>query len=160
TAMIARVKAHKAGFVRSDTTVHPTSTLRELVALREKTGHSTAAVTDDGTNAGKFVGIITDKDFWEFEDDLDTPVQDYMTPLEKVFHGRVAMTLAEANSHLHRHRKEGRPVLEHGGRVDALVFRKGYVDRVKHPYEVLVAEKRLAVGAGINTRGYMERVPA
>ncbi len=159
-AMVARVKAHKAGFVRSDTTVHPASTLRELVALRKRTGHSTAAVTDDGTNAGQFVGIITDKDFWEFEDDLDTPVKDYMTPLEKVVHGRVGITLAEANRLLHRHKKECLPVLEHDGRLNSLVFKKDYVDHMNNPYELLDAEKRLAVGAGINTHDYKERVPA
>jgi len=27
-------------------------------------------VTHDGTKNGKFLGILTDKDFWEFEDNL------------------------------------------------------------------------------------------
>jgi IMP dehydrogenase len=159
-AMIARVKGHKAGFVRSDTTIHPASTLRQLVALRKRTGHSTAAVTDDGTNAGKFVGIITDKDFWEFEDNLDTPVADYMTPLEKVIFGRVGITLAEANRLLHRHKKECLPVLEDDGRLNSLVFKKDYVDHMNNPDEILDGRKRLAVGAGINTHDYKERVPA
>lgn len=159
-AMIAKVKAHKAGFVRSDTTIHPASTLRQLLAVQKRTGHSTAAVTDDGTNAGKFLGIITDKDFWEFEDNLDTPVSDYMTPVEKVIHGRVGITLAEANRLLHRHKKECLPVLEHDGRLNSLVFKKDYVDHMNNPHELLDADKRLAVGAGINTHDYKERVPA
>jgi CBS domain-containing protein len=149
--MIAKVKAHKAGFVRSDTTVHPASTLRDLLATRKRTGHSTAAVTEDGTNAGKFLGIITEKDFWEYEDNLDTPVSDHMTPLEKVIHGRVGITLTEANRLLHRHKKECLPVLEHDGRLNSLVFKKDYVDHMNNPNELLDAEKRLAVGAGINT---------
>jgi IMP dehydrogenase len=159
-AMIAKVKAHKAGFVRSDTTIHPSSSLRDLLAIQKKTGHSTAAVTDDGTNAGKFLGIITDKDFWEYEDNLDTPVADHMTPLEKVIHGRVGITLAEANRLLHRHKKECLPVLEHDGRLNSLVFKKDYVDHLNNPHELLDAQKRLAVGAGINTHDYKERVPA
>jgi IMP dehydrogenase len=159
-AMIARVKAHKAGFVRSDTTVHPSSTLRQLLAVQKRTGHSTAAVTDDGTNAGKFLGIITDKDFWEYEDNLDTPVSDHMTPVEKVFHGRVGITLTEANRLLHRHKKECLPVLEDDGRLNSLVFKKDYVDHLNNPHELLDSGKRLAVGAGINTHDYKERVPA
>jgi IMP dehydrogenase len=159
-AMIARVKAHKAGFVRSDTTIHPASTLRQLLAVKKRTGHSTAAVTDDGTNAGKFLGIITDKDFWEYEDNLDTPVSDHMTPLEKVIHGRVGISLAEANRLLHRHKKECLPVLEQDGRLNSLVFKKDYVDHMNNPQELLDGDKRLAVGAGINTHDYKERVPA
>lgn len=159
-AMIAKVKTHKAGFVRSDTNVRPTDTLRQLLAVQKRTGHSTAAVTEDGTNAGRFLGIITDKDFWEYEDNLDSPVADYMTPVEKVFHGRVGITLAEANRLLHRHKKECLPVLEEDGRLNSLVFKKDYVDHMNNPHELLDGQKRLAVGAGINTHDYKERVPA
>ena len=48
-AMVASVKKSKAGFVVSDSNLRPTDTLRDVIALKEKTGHSTAAVTDDGT---------------------------------------------------------------------------------------------------------------
>ena len=81
-AMIAKIKSHKAGFVRSDSNVKPGASLSELLELMERTGHSTVAVTDDGTSTGRFMGIITDKDFWEFEDDLTSKVQGYMTPRE------------------------------------------------------------------------------
>ena len=62
-AMVARVKAYKAGFVSSDTNIRPEQTLGELVEAIEKTGHSTVAVTEDGTANGKLVGIITERDF-------------------------------------------------------------------------------------------------
>ena len=47
-AMVARVKAYKAGFVVSDTNLSPDTTLEEVVALKEQTGHSTMPVTDNG----------------------------------------------------------------------------------------------------------------
>ena len=159
-SMIAKVKSHKAGFVRSDTNVKPKATLTELLAIQRRTGHSTAAVTDDGTSTGKFLGIITDKDFWEYEDNLETPVSGYMTPVEKVIHGKVGVTLAEANRLLYRHKKECLPILENDGRLSAFVFKKDYVDHMNNPREVLDLQKRLAVGAGINTHDYAERVPA
>ena len=68
--MIARVKSHKAGFVQSDSNLRPQASLADALALRGKTGHSTIPVTHDGSRNGKFLGILTDKDFWEFEDDL------------------------------------------------------------------------------------------
>ncbi len=159
-AMISKAKAHKAGFVRSDSNVKPTATLRELLAVQRRTGHSTAAITDDGTNTGKFLGIITEKDFWEFEDDLNSPVSSYMTPVERVIHGRVGITLTEANRQLHKHKKECLPVLETDGRLNSFVFKKDYVDHINNPRELLDPDKRLAVGAGINTHDYKDRVPA
>ncbi len=159
-AMISKVKSHKAGFVRGDTNVKPTATLHELIAIQKRTGHSTAAVTHDGSNNGQFLGIITDKDFWEFEDNLDQVVSLVMTPLEKVIHGRVGITLTEANRILHRQKKECLPVLELDGRLNSLVFKKDYVDHINNPLELLDKDKRLAVGAGINTHDYKERVPA
>ena len=60
-AMVRRVKDYKAGFVTSDSNITPTQTLKDVLALKEKTGHSTMAVTEDGTAHGKLVGIVTGK---------------------------------------------------------------------------------------------------
>ena len=61
--MVSRVKSYKAGYVTSDSNVRPNTTLEEVLELSKKTGHSTCAVTEDGTSHGKLVGIITSKDF-------------------------------------------------------------------------------------------------
>ena len=159
-AMIAKIKSHKAGFVRSDSNVKPTETLRGLLDIMKRTGHSTVAVTDDGSNTGKFMGIITDKDFWEFEDDLSSQVQAHMTPKDKVFHGLVGISLKEANHLLYKHKKEALPILEADGRLNSLVFKKDYVDHINNPLELLDTQKRLVAAAGINTHDYQERLPA
>ncbi|MBL8025398.1 MAG: IMP dehydrogenase, partial [Fibrobacteres bacterium] len=118
--MVSKVKSHKAGFVKSDTNIKPTSTLRELMQKMKESGHSTVPVTEDGQNNGKLVGLITDKDFWEFEDDLNDTVSKYMTPMSKVIHGTVGITLKEANALLHRHKKECLPILEKDGTLNSL----------------------------------------
>ncbi|MBW8888728.1 MAG: IMP dehydrogenase [Fibrobacteres bacterium] len=159
-AMIAKIKSHKAGFVRSDSNVKPGASLSELLELMERTGHSTVAVTDDGTSTGRFMGIITDKDFWEFEDDLTSKVQGHMTPREKVIHGTVGITLKEANHLLYKHKKEALPILEADGRLNSLVFKKDYVDHINNPLELLDARKRLVAAAGVNTHDFKERLPA
>ena len=51
--MVRRVKNHKAGFVRSNTNIRPDQTLADLLDLKERTGHSTTAVTEDGTAEGR-----------------------------------------------------------------------------------------------------------
>jgi IMP dehydrogenase len=159
-AMVQRVKTHKAGFVDSDSNLRPDSTLATAVALAKKTGHSTMPVTDDGTGTGAFLGILTDKDFWEFEDDLERPVAEFMTPREKVVHGTVGMSLHEANSILRKRKKECLPILDAGGRLQSLVFKKDYIDHMNNPDERLDKKNRLVIGAAINTHDYKDRVPA
>ena len=62
-AMVRKVKQYKAGFVVSDSNLLPESTLKDVLELKEKTGHSTMAVTDDGTSNGKLLGIVTSRDY-------------------------------------------------------------------------------------------------
>ena len=62
-AMVARVKGHKAGFVRSDSNLRPDQTLADVLSLKAATGHSTVAITDDGTPNGRLVGIVTGRDY-------------------------------------------------------------------------------------------------
>lgn len=159
-AMVARVKAHKAGFVSSDSNLKPDNTLADAVAMSHKTGHSTMPVTHDGTSTGKLIGILTDKDFWEFEDDLKAPVSQYMTNLDKVVFGEEGISLHEANLLLWRNKKECLPILDKKGNLKSLVFKKDYIDHRKNPDELLDGQKRLMVGAGVNTHDYQERIPA
>ncbi len=160
-AMVSKVKAHKAGFVPSDSNLRPDAPLADAVALRRRTGHSTIPITDDGTGNGLFLGILTDKDYWEFEDDLSRPVKDFMTGgREKVVHAQVGISLHDANKQLRECKKECLPILDDKGRLHSLVFKKDYVDHINNPGELLDRQKRFAVGAAINTHDYKERVPA
>ena len=158
--MVRQVKAHKAGFVESDSNVQPETLLADLVDLMRLTGHSTVPVTEDGSATGKLLGLITDKDFWEYEDDLARPVKAHMTPIDDVIYGPEGISLREANRLLHQHKKECLPILAKDGRLTALVFKKDYEDHRLHPFELLDESKRLCVGAAINTHDYLERVPA
>lgn len=160
TEMISRVKHHKAGFVDSDSNLRPQNSLKEALELIKKTGHSTLAITDDGSSKGMFLGILTDKDFWEYEDDLANPVSEYMTPRENVVYGKEGITLHDANSLLHKHKKECLPILDKDGRLQSLVFKKDFFDHRNNPFELCDSKKRLAVAAGINTHDYKERVPS
>jgi IMP dehydrogenase len=159
-AMVQKVKSHKAGFVESDSNLHPDATLADAIALIKKTGHSTMPVTADGTGSGMFLGIVTDKDFWEFEDDLKRPVSEFMTPKANVIYGTVGISLHQANHLLRKEKKECLPILSADGSLQSLVFKKDYIDHMNNPDELLDGKKRLAVAAAVNTHDYRERVPA
>lgn len=158
--MVRRVKSHKAGFVESDSNCRVDTTLQEVLDLMQQTGHSTVPVTEDGSATGKLLGIITDKDFWQFEDDLSNTVGQHMTPYEQLIFGEVGIHLRSANELLHEHKKDCLPIVDTNGHLNSLVFKKDYEDHRRHPRELLDESKRLCVGGAINTHDYQERVPA
>ena len=159
-AMVRRVKEHKAGFVRSDSNLSPEATLADVIALKERTGHSTVAVTEDGTADGKLVGIVTGRDYRVSRMDLATKVSTFMTPFEKLVTAPEGTTLKEANDIIWDHKLNSLPIIDANQRLCAFVFRKDYDKHKKNPNELLDSQKRYVVGAGINTRDYAERIPA
>ena len=82
--MVRKVKCYKAGFVTSDSNLSPENTLADVLELKEKTNHSTVAITIDGTPNGKLVGIVTSRDYRVSRMDLETKVKEFMTPIEKL----------------------------------------------------------------------------
>jgi IMP dehydrogenase len=159
-AMVRKVKKHKAGFVVSDSNVKLGTPLRDVIALVQKTGHSTVMVTEDGTENGKFLGLVTDKDYRISRDNMDDPIEKYMTPKENVAWAREGIDLAEANDIIWEKKKACLPILDENENLKYLVFRKDYEDRKHNPNSLLDENKRYIVGAGINTRDYAERIPA
>ncbi len=159
-AMVARVKGHKAGFVRSDSNIRPDQTLADILVLKEKTGHSTVAVTDDGTGTGKLLGIVTGRDYRVSRMSPDLKVEEFMTPLAKLITAPEGTTLKAANDIIWDHKLNSLPIVDKDGKLVAFVFRKDYDTHKQNPNELLDAQKRYVVGAGINTRDYAQRVPA
>ncbi len=158
--MVRRVKKFKAGFVISNANLRPDSTLEDVVATIERTGHSTIPITDDGTPNGTLLGILTGRDFRPHKSDLSTPVREIMTPFSKLFYGKEGQSLTEANELIWEHKLNCLPIISNDQKLLYLVFRKDYEEHRQNPEELVDVEKRLMVGAGINSRDYKERVPA
>ena len=159
-AMVARVKAYKAGFVRSDSNLRPDQTLADVLALKERSGHSTVAITDDGTPEGRLMGIVTGRDYRVSRMGPETPIHTFMTPREKLITAPEGTTLKEANDIIWDHKLNSLPIVNERDELVHFVFRKDYDTHKQNPLESLDKDKRYIVGAGINTRDYAERVPA
>lgn len=158
--MIKKVKRYRAGFVVSDSNISPEMTLQDVLELTERTGHSTIAVTEDGSPSGKLLGIVTNKDYRVSRMDADTKVKDFMTKLENVVYADEDTTLKEANDIIWEHKINCLPLVNKNQELVYLVFRKDYDTHKKNENELIDGSKRYMVGAGINTRDYAERVPA
>ncbi len=159
-AMVARVKNYKAGFVVSDSNLKPDDTLADVLNIYEMSGHNTMAVTEDGTPNGKLLGIVTGRDYRVSRMEPELKVESFMTPLEKLITAPETTTLKEANDIIWEHKLNSLPIVDKEGRLMYLVFRKDYSQHKENPHEVLDANKRYVVGAGINTLDYEKRVPA
>ena len=159
-AMVARVKNYKAGFVLSDSNITPDQTLNDVLDLLEATGHSTMPVTDDGTANGKLLGLVTSRDYRLSRMTGEEKVREFMTSREKLVVGNTKNTLSECNDLIWEHKLNTLPIVDDEDHLQYLVFRKDYDSHKENPNELLDDEKRLMVGAGINSRDYKERIPA
>ncbi|MEE0772246.1 MAG: IMP dehydrogenase [Anaerovoracaceae bacterium] len=158
--MVRKVKSHKAGFVTSDANIRPDQTLADLLALKEETGHSTTAVTEDGTAEGKMVGLVTSRDYRVSRMSLDEKVCNFMTPFEKLVYAEEGVSLSEANDILWNNKLNALPIIGKNQRLAYFVFRKDYDTHKAYPDELLDSQKRYVVGAGVNTRDFEDRIPA
>ena len=158
--MVRKVKKFKAGFVISDSNLTPENTLADVIALVQRTEHSTIGVTDDGTPNGKLLGMVTSRDYRAEKDSPDKKVKEFMTPFSKLIVGELGMTLSEANQIIWDHKLNTLPIIDKEQNLQYFVFRKDYDNHIENPNELLDSHKKLMVGAGINSRDFKERVPA
>ena len=158
--MVRQVKKHKAGFIVSDSNVKSGTPLKDVIDLVIKTGHSTVMITEDGTAKGKFIGLVTDKDYRVSRDDLNAPIDNFMTSKEKAVWAHEGISLSEANDLIWEKKIACLPILTKEGNLKYLVFRKDYEERKNNPDSLLDEDKRYIVGAGINTRDHEQRIPA
>lgn len=159
-ADVRAVKNFKAGFVVSDTNVRPSDTLDSLRELMRETGHSTAAVTEDGTATGRLIGLVTSRDFHPERHEGTAPVSSRMVPVGQLAAADESVTLSQANTRLWDERMDCLPVLGADGHLRHLVFRSDYTDNKRFPAQLVDDAKRLRVGAGVNTHDFPERIPA
>ncbi len=158
--MVKNVKNYKSGFVPSRANLSPENTIADCIALKAKTGFSTFGITEDGTPNGKIVGIVTGRDYRPTRDDHNKKIVEFMTPFSKLIYGKYGITLSEANDLIWNNKLNALPIIDEDQHLRYFVFRKDYESHKQYPNEVLDNQKRLVVGAGINTRDYSERVPA
>ena len=159
-AMVARVKGYKAGFVTSASNLTVDATLNDVLALKEKNGFSTIAITDNGQPNGKLMGLVTSRDYRVSRMTGDEKVGDFMTPFSRLITAPDTVTLKEANNILWDNKLNALPIIDENQCLKYFVFRKDYDSHKENPLELLDSDKRYMVGAGINTKDYAERVPA
>ena len=159
TMAIALAREGGVSFIYGSQTVEAQAEMVRKVK-NYKAGYSTMAVTEDGTQNGKLVGIVTGRDYRISRMSLDTKVSEFMTPFDKLITAKSGVSLKEANDIIWDNKLNALPIIDDNQKLEYFVFRKDYESRKSNPNELLDASKRYVVGAGINTRDYATRVPA
>jgi IMP dehydrogenase len=154
---VGRVKKYESGVIKDPITVRPDATIRDVIELTRAKGISGLPVTTDGN---KVVGIITHRDI-RFEDQLDLPVSQVMTPRERLVTVGENATREEVLLLLHKHRIEKIPVVDGEGRLRGMITVKDIQKAREFPRACKDEYGRLRVGAAVGTGAdTMERVTA
>lgn len=151
---VSRVKRHEFGIVIDPVTVTPSMKVRDAVALQRQHGISGLPVVE----GGKVVGIVTNRDL-RFEDRLDVPLRDVMTPQDRLVTMKEGATLEEAQSLMHKHRLERVLIVNDNFELRGLATVKDIVKNTEHPAACKDAQGQLRVGAAVGVgEGTEERV--
>ncbi len=151
---VSRVKRHEFGIVIDPVTVTPTMKVRDAIALQRQHGISGLPVVE----AGKLVGIVTNRDL-RFEDRLDVPLRDVMTPKDRLITMHEGATLDEAQTLMHQHRLERVLIVNDKFQLRGLATVKDIVKNTEHPSACKDALGQLRVGAAVGVgEGTEERV--
>jgi IMP dehydrogenase len=155
-AEVAKVKRFESGVVKEPITISPNMTVREVIEITRRHRISGLPVLE-GTSV---VGIVTNRDL-RFEENLDQPVKNIMTPREKLVTVKEGASLDEARSLMHRHRLERVLVINGDWELRGLMTVKDILKSSEHPYACKDQFGRLRVGAAVGVgEGTEERVEA
>ena len=110
--MVRKVKKYKAGYVISDSNLKPDDTLEDVIKLKEKAGHSTIAITENGLPTGKLLGIVTSRDYRLSRTPLNTKIKEFMTPFSSLVYGNEGIGLKEANDMIWEHKLNTLPIVD------------------------------------------------
>ncbi len=155
-AEVAKVKRFESGVVKDPITVAPDMKVRDVLALTQQHKISGLPVLE----GRRVVGIVTNRDL-RFEDNLDQPVRNIMTPRERLVTVREGAALEEAKALMHKHRLERVLVVNGDFELRGLMTVKDILKSTEHPSACKDSLGRLRVGAAVGVgAGTDERVDA
>jgi IMP dehydrogenase len=156
---VDRVKRSESGMIVNPITLAAANKIFEALDLMKKYRISGVPITEDGSQEGRLVGILTNRDL-RFETNVNRPIGDIMTR-ENLITVPVGTTLDEAREILHRHKVEKLLVVDHDFRLKGLITVKDIQKAVKYPAACKDALGRLRCGAAVGiAKDTMERAKA
>jgi IMP dehydrogenase len=141
---VAKVKRFESGVVRDPITVPPQMKVRDVIALSQQHGISGFPVVE----GAQLIGIVTNRDL-RFEERLDEPVRNIMTPRERLVTVKEGTSLAEAKALMHSHRLERVLVINEAFELRGLMTVKDITKQTEHPDACKDEHGKLRAGAAV-----------
>jgi IMP dehydrogenase len=143
-AEVAKVKRFESGVVKDPVTIAPDMTVRDVFTLTRQHKISGLPVV----KGKQLVGIVTNRDL-RFESNLDQPVQNIMTPRERLITVKESASREEARALMHKNRIERVLVVNDAFELRGLITVKDILKSSEHPHACKDDLGRLRVGAAI-----------
>ncbi|KNH07061.1 Inosine-5'-monophosphate dehydrogenase [Candidatus Burkholderia brachyanthoides] len=144
TREVAKVKRFESGVVRDPITIPPTMRVRDVIALTQQHGISGFPVVE----GAQLIGIVTNRDL-RFEERLDEPVRNIMTPRERLVTVKEGTSLAEAKALMHSHRLERVLVVNDAFELRGLMTVKDITKQTENPDACKDEDGKLRVGTAV-----------
>lgn len=155
-AEVRQVKKYESGVISEPITIGPEATIGEVVALTEASHISGVPVVD----GNDLVGIVTSRDL-RFENRMEAPVTEIMTPRERLVTVPEGAERAHVLDLLHKHRIEKVLVVNDDFELRGMITVKDIQKSTEHPSACKDERGRLRVGAAVGVgSGTEERVAA
>ncbi|EGH41068.1 inosine-5'-monophosphate dehydrogenase [Pseudomonas syringae pv. pisi str. 1704B] len=155
-AEVRKVKKFEAGVVKDPITIEADATVRDLFELTRMHNISGVPVLHNGD----LVGIVTSRDV-RFENRLDVPVREVMTPKERLVTVREGADKNEVRELLHKHRLEKVLIVDANFALKGMMTVKDIEKAKAYPLASKDDQARLRVGAAVGTgKDTGERVTA
>ncbi len=153
-AHVARVKRFESGVVKDPISITPGMTVRDVLNLTNMHKISGLPVLQGKS----VVGIVTNRDL-RFENNLDQPVSNIMTPRERLITVNENASHDEARNLMHKHRIERVLVVNDAFELCGLMTVKDILKSTEHPNACKDSQGRLRAGAAVGVgEGTEERV--
>ncbi|MBA1249538.1 IMP dehydrogenase [Pseudomonas luteola] len=145
-AEVRKVKRFEAGVVKDPITIDAGATVRDLFDLTRQHNISGVPVLANGD----LVGIVTSRDV-RFENRLDIPVRDVMTPKERLVTVREGANKQEVRELLHKHRLEKVLIVDEAFNLKGMMTVKDIEKAKAYPNASKDEAGSLRVGAAVGT---------
>ena len=153
-AHVSRVKRFESGVVKDPISISPDMTVRDVLNLTRQHKISGLPVLQGKS----VVGIVTNRDL-RFENNLDQPISNIMTPRERLITVNESASHDEARNLMHKHRIERVLVVNDAFELCGLMTVKDILKSTEHPNACKDSQGRLRAGAAVGVgEGTEERV--
>jgi len=141
---VSKVKRFESGVVLNPIVIDPNMTVDEVINLTKKHKISGLPVIE----GNKVVGIVTNRDL-RFEENLNQPVKNVMTPRERLVTVNEKASKEEVMRLLHQYRLERLLVIDKNDQLKGLITVKDIQKSSDHPFASKDNKERLIVGAAV-----------